>query len=140
MIRYARAEEIPQLVQMGRRFRSLLYDEHIADNAAQMARMAAKLIEQDGLLVSERDGRVVGMIGFIVHDHFLSGERTGGEVFWWVEPEHRGEGLKLMREAEKQARARGAVKMQMVAPNEQVAKVYEHLGYTFVESAYQRAL
>ena len=51
--------------------------------------------------VPSGDGAIVGMLGFIIHDHFISGEKVAGEVFWWMEPEHRGDGLKLLDETKR---------------------------------------
>lgn len=141
MIRLATAADVPRLVEMGRRFRSETgYAKHLAENPAKMTELAQQLAAAGGLLVSERSGEIVGMIGFVIFPHFLSGETTAGEVFWWVEPEHRGEGVKLLREAERYARARGATKIQMIAPTDRVALLYQRLGYEFVEANYQRAL
>jgi GNAT superfamily N-acetyltransferase len=141
MIRAAIASDVPRLVEMGRRFRAETgYAKHLAENPAKMAELAQQLADAGCLLVSERDDQIVGMIGFIVYPHFLSGETTGGEVFWWVEPEHRGEGVKLLREAERVARTAGAKTMQMIAPTDRVATLYQRLGYEFVEASYQRAL
>jgi GNAT superfamily N-acetyltransferase len=61
-------------------------------------------------------------------------------VLWWVEPEHRGDGLRLLREAESRAKLANAKYMQMIAPTEAVETVYKRLGYQYVESTYQRAL
>ena len=141
MIRLAGEADIPRLVEMGKRFRgSTTYAGHIAENLDRMANTAARLAATDGVLVSERDGRIVGMLGYILFDHFLSGELIAGEVFWWVEPEHRGDGVRLLFEAEKRARAAGALRMQMIAPTDRVAAVYQKLGYEFVEAAYQKTL
>ena len=98
------------------------------------------LISQNGLLIAERDGVIVGMLGFIIHAHFISGEKIAGEVFWWTEPEHRGDGMRLLKEMERRAREAGCKYMQMVSPTEKVAKFYERLGYEFMESTYQREL
>lgn len=141
MIRAATGEDVPRLVEMGRRFRSETgYAKVLAENPAKMAELAGQLAAAGGLLVAERAGTLVGMLGFVVFPHFISGETTAGEVFWWVEPEHRGEGVKLLREAEHCARAAGAEKMQMIAPTDRVATLYRRLGYEFVEASYQRSL
>lgn len=141
MIRPATKSDVPRMVEMGRRFRAeTSYDEALTDNPKQMTVLAEKLVAGDGVLLTERDGKVVGMIGYLLHDHFISGEKFAGEVFWWTEPEYRGEGVKLMREAERRAKEAGAVKMQMIAPTEQVAKVYERIGYKFCEATFQRTL
>lgn len=141
MIRLACASDIPRLVEMGLRFRrESEYSQHLLENAEKMAELAAQLAASDSLLVSDRGGRLVGMLGYVVFRHFLSGELVSGEVFWWVEPEHRGEGLKLLRAAEDRSRSYGAKYMQMIAPNDRVADLYRRLSYTFVESAFQRPL
>jgi GNAT superfamily N-acetyltransferase len=141
LIRLAQASDIPRVVEMGRRFRSMTgYAKVLAENPEKMTELAGQLVTQGGLLVSERDGQIVGMLGFIVFPHFISGEITCNEAFWWVEPEHRGEGVKLLREAERLAKQAGAKYMAMIAPNSRVGNLYERMGYQYVESAYQRSL
>jgi GNAT superfamily N-acetyltransferase len=140
-IRLAREDDIPCMVDMGMRFNEQsTYRAHLKVSRDRVALLGKQLIDAGGLLVSERNGQVVGMIGFVVFPHFMSGETVAGEVFWWVEPGHRGDGLRLLKEAERRARQAGAKSMQMIAPTEQVAKVYERMGFRYVESSYQRAL
>jgi GNAT superfamily N-acetyltransferase len=141
VIRQATASDVPRLVEMGRRFRSETgYAKVLAENPQKMTELATQLTDLGCLLVSERAGELVGMLGFLVFPHFMSGEVTATETFWWVEPEHRGEGIKLLREAEKTARTYGAEKMAMIAPDDRVANLYKRLGYEFVEASYQRSL
>lgn len=143
MIREATEQDIPRMVEMGRKFRAeSSYAKHFADNPEALRSLGVKLLSSGGgILVAESNGELIGMLGFIVYDHFISGDKTAGEVFWWVEPDHRGTaGLKLLREAEKRSRNAGATWMQMIAPNDRVATLYGRLGYVFVESTYQRAL
>lgn len=141
LMRCATEEDIPRLLEMGMRFhQSTSYKDHLTANPEQMSKIARHIASTGGLLVSEEDGQVVGMFGFVTFPHFLSGELIAGEVFWWVEPEHRGEGKKLLQEAEKMARLAGAKRMQMIAPDERVGRLYERMKYKFVESAYQKTL
>lgn len=141
MIRSAVEADIPRLVEMGERFRhETKYAEILAPNTGQMAKLGKTLIDKDGLLVVEHKGELIGMLGFIIYDHFISGEKTLGEVFWWVEPEYRGEGLRLLREAERIGREAGCKNIQMIAPNENVARLYALRDYDYVESTWQRAL
>jgi GNAT superfamily N-acetyltransferase len=129
------------MVEMGRRFRSQSpYAAFLADNPARMTELGRQLLKSGAMLVSECDGKIVGMIGYVLHDHFISGEKFAGEVFWYIGPEHRGAGLRLLRAAEKQAKLAGAKYMQMIAPDERVGKVYSRLKYQRVETTWQRAL
>jgi GNAT superfamily N-acetyltransferase len=141
MIRLAVDSDVPRLVEMGLRFlRESSYARHLSENPQQMAELAGQLVTSGCVLVSERDSQIVGMLGYVLYPHFLSGELVAGEVFWWVEPEFRGEGVKLLRDVERRAKAVGARRMQMISPTDQVAAVYQRCGYEFVEAAYQKTL
>lgn len=141
LIRSARKSDIPRVIEMGRRFyRESGYEKHLAENPDQMRCLAEQVMAANGLLVSECGGELTGMFGYVLFPHFISGELIAGEVFWWMEPESRGEGLNLLRVAEDKARSAGAKRMQMIAPNKQVARVYERLKYEFVEMAYQKTI
>lgn len=142
MIRLATANDLPRMVEMGLRFlEESPYKKYFARNPGKMLELGERLLASaGGILVAQKDQEIVAMLGFIVHEHFISGERVAGEVFWWVEPEHRGAGLRLLREAEKEAKARGAVNLQMIAPDERVGKLYGLLGYEFLESTHQKSL
>lgn len=140
-VRAAVIADIPRILEMGHRFnaespyRSVL---QVTDTAMEL--LAHKLIPSGWLLLSEVGGEPVGMIGFYVYAHFLSGEIVAGEIFWWVEPEHRGAGRELLKVAENEARRCGAKSMQMIAPDPRVGKLYERIGYKYIESSYQRDL
>jgi RimJ/RimL family protein N-acetyltransferase len=138
MIRDAQLADLERILEMGQHFRKgTPYEKYITDSPECRSRLATQLIERKSLLVSEHDGKIVGMIGFLIYPHFMSGEIFAGELFWWVEPEHRGQGLRLEREMKKRARLAGAIKAQMIAPNKKVARVIQRIGYEFVEATYQ---
>jgi ribosomal protein S18 acetylase RimI-like enzyme len=141
MIRDAQLSDVPRLVEMGQRFiKETSYSKHLRDNPECAAVLITSLIEKGSLLILEQGQEIIGMLGFVMFPHFMSGDLTAGEIFWWVEPEHRGQGLKLLREMERRARVEGAKYVQMVAPNEKVGRLYERLGFDRIETSYQRAL
>ncbi|KKN24646.1 hypothetical protein LCGC14_0892720 [marine sediment metagenome] len=145
MIREANLADIPRLVEMGRQFiAESTYKQHLPENPKQLHVLAEQIISnpKGAILVSESEGKLTGMLALITYPHPFSGELVAGEVFWWVDPEARKgrTGLKLMRRAEKVAIELGAKKMQMVAPTERIARLYERLGYEKVESTYQTGL
>lgn len=144
-LREAVQSDLPMLVAMGQRFlASSLYRGVITENVDQMAATASMLVDSpDGcVIVAETDGSgPVGMLGVVAFTHHISGERVGGEVFWWVEPAARGTvGVRLLKAAEAWARAHGASQIQMIAPNERVATLYARLGYQAMETTYLRSL
>jgi GNAT superfamily N-acetyltransferase len=128
---------------MGERFLTeTVYRGRVAVNPAQMTTLVDGLIagENGEIFVAEQAGELVGMIGLLVFQHPIAGERTVSELFWWVEPEHRGGGVRLLKRAEQWAREQGAVKLFMVAPTAAVGTLYERLGYEYLEAAYQKAV
>lgn len=143
-IRTADVTDTAALIAMGRHMRTATgYSQHLIDNPAQMAAMVKQLVESpDGVVfVAESlPWHLVGMIGMWAYPHHLDGQRVAGEIFWWTEPEARGAGLRLLREAERWAKKQGAVSVQMVAPDERVGRLYERLGYSRIETSYGKAV
>lgn len=133
--------DVPRMVEMGQRFRrETSYAKHLRDNPEKMTQLANDLISKGTALISERDGKVIGMLLYIMTEHFLSGDLFSIEVAWWVEPEHRGEGPKLVAEMKRRSRNAGAKFYQMIAPTKEVENFYDHTGMVFVESAWQGSL
>jgi GNAT superfamily N-acetyltransferase len=126
---------------MGLRFMGTVYRGKAADPAA-MARTATWLIDEDPgtVFVSDDNGTLTGMIGLFIYNHPISGLATATEMFWWVEPTHRGHGLRLLNLATAWAITHGAHELQMIAPSPEVAQLYERLGYSLVETSYARNL
>lgn len=143
MIRDATAADIPRLVEMGTRFLTeTVYSGKVPVNPPAMTRTLELLLASDlgALFVSDVGGVVTGMIGLLVFEHPITGARTAQELFWWVEPEHRGHGVRLLARGEQWAVAAGAERLHMIAPTPAVGHLYERLGYDFLESAYQKAI
>ena len=144
MIRHAVEQDLPRIVEMGRRFlRESPYHDHFLENPTAMEQLVRRLmLGPGGFLVAFKEGKLVGMLGYVIHDHFISGERVAGEVVWWIEPEARGGRLaiQLIYQAEREARAAGAVSIQMIAPNLRVTEMYARMGYEKVETTCQKRL
>lgn len=143
-IRQALPSDIPQIVAMGSRsLREGPYSGEI-DNPEQSAKLAMQFIgEQKGVvLVSEEGDKLTGLLAFMIYPHYFTGKVTATEFMWYVEPEYRMDftGIALLRAGQRIAKERGAVKMQSTAPNEEVGKMYQLLGYKAIEVGYQRDL
>lgn len=137
MIRAATPDDIPFVVRMGvRHLRSGGYDGTIEPDPAAIADLAHSLIgsERGLLLVSEENESVSGMIGMIAAPHPYSGALIAMEMFWYVAPEARGAGVRLMRAAEEWAKSLGLSHILMAAPDEKVAHFLERSGYRRVET------
>lgn len=131
-------QDIPEIVRLGSQ--SLVdgpYAGMIPDKPETTAFLAEKIIGRLGeVLLWEEDGKVGGLLGFIVCDHHFSGEKVADEVMWFVSEEFRsgsGAALKLFWQAEADAKRLGAKKMKFTAPNEGVEALYKRLGYRKIE-------
>lgn len=142
MIRMATSEDAERLLEMGERFAAeTKYGSLVGVSKDRIRQVVLWVLENpDGAIFVSGNDPVTGMIALLCYDHQFSGERTAFEIVWWVDPEARGDGVRLLREAEKWAKDSGAKAIQMVAPNERVGSFYERLGYTPVETSYQRSL
>lgn len=146
MIRLATEADIPMLVQLGSR--SLLdgpYKGEIRDNPEAHAKLALDVIREKGhVLVIEYEGKVVGLMGFIIFPHYFSGDITGGELMWYCLPEYRKlcglDTIMLVRRAERMCREAGAKWMQLSAPTQEVAGAYESMKYKPMEMTYRKEL
>lgn len=144
ILRKATIAEVPALVAMGRRFRAeTAYRDLIAESVPQLTAMATRLVEgpQSVVLVAEADGALGGMIGLVVFAHHLSAERIAGEVMWWVDPDARGVGRRLLGAAERWAAEAGAEAIHLIAPaagDARIGALYTRRGYQPFETAYQR--
>lgn len=146
MIRRALLSDLPAIVEMGKRFLAASpYVDVIPDSAVHMTALATQLLttgDNGTVIVADAPSReLVGMIGLVAAPHFLSGERTAGEVFFWIEPGARGPlGRELMTAGETWARFVGASAVQLIAPDHRVGIFYERRGYRAIETTYWKRL
>lgn len=144
-IREARSDDLPRIVAMFAEFvSSTQYARYVGNDPVHSAAMMERLIadKDKALFVVDSEDGVIGMLGVMVFTQPFSGETIASELFWWLDPKHRGHGVWLLRRAENWARFKGATRISMMAPADKprVAETYEAIGYSFVEKVYQRDL
>lgn len=145
VLREATAADVPRLQAMFAQFvASTQYARYVGQDPAASTATIALLVGGDTttVWVAEREDQIIGMLSVAVFRSPWCGEILATEGFWWLDPAHRGFGVFLLRRAERWAHAKGAVRMQMMAPadNPRVAEIYEALGYARVELIFQKDL
>lgn len=145
IIREATLEDVPRIVELGRKFIANGPYKDQLDNPAQADHIARWMIvnQKAKVLVAQMDGTIQGMIAFIIYPHYFTGQPTANEMIWYVEPEARAGGIamRLMHAAESLAKEMGAIRMQFTAPTAEIGKLYERwCGYHQVEISYERTL
>lgn len=98
------------------------------------------IIKANGLLVltDDTDGPV-GMIGVVITPSFYNRNiLTAIEAFWWVEPEYRGRGGKMIDALEERAQQIGAVSLDFASKSafKSVGRLYERKGYKLTTNNY----
>lgn len=126
MIREATHDDIPAIMEMGKRFAddAGVTKEVGWDDESVQALLTHLIDDEDGvLLIGER-----GMIGGLVFDHHFNRHvRVFQELFWRSEGI---EGVKLLKRAEAMAKERGASRSIMISTaNWNTGPLYERLGY-----------
>ncbi len=144
-IRTANRTDLDRVVAMFAEFvASTQYARYVGNDPSYSATMMERLITDDQceLFVVDGEESVVGMLGVMVFTQPFSGETIASELFWWLDPKHRGHGVWLLRRAENWARSKGATRMSMMAPIDKprVGEIYKAVGYSEVERVFQRDL
>lgn len=145
-IRVALETDLDRLVEMGVRFaRETEYRAHVPIDEGRFRAWAQRLMAGtfgDGsvVFVVEQSGALVAMLALFLYGNPVTGERDAVEPFWWVEPEHRGHGRRLLAAGTAWAQEHGAQQLRMIAPNDAVAAMYERWGFRRVELMYAKAL
>lgn len=132
---------------MGLRFlRESQYARYFTPDPAIATALTALVLEHGAGFVAVVDGRVVGMLGAVCNPWLTIGPPMASEVCWWLEPELRGTlaggrlAIGLLQAFEAWAATQGAQVVQMVAPNVDVASLYERRDYERAETAYVKRL
>lgn len=146
--RDATEDDIAAIVEMGVRFfADSRYATILPADPAAMEETARRLVGggppgfPSVVLLVESNSVPVAMLGLATYSHPITGQRAVAEMFYWVEPSHRGiTGVKLLRSGERWARDTGAKIFQVAAPTDMVADLYSRCGYAATEIHFTRVL
>lgn len=98
-----------------------------------------------GTIIAEKeDGKITGLLGAILFPDLNNGDLVATEAFWYVDPQHRGGGIKLFNRFEEWGKARGAKRLIMVhllsSMPEALNRFYKRRGYRPVEVNYVKEI
>lgn len=143
VIRAAENRDLPRIVEMGERFHAATAFRNVGFEPETFRAAAFRLMEspEAALLVAGETPQ--GMIGGIMYPLYFNARHWAAqELFWWVEPEHRGIGGVLLRAFEQWARESGAASVHMIAIEnlKPVDRLYLRSGYEPAERHYMRVI
>lgn len=138
IIRDATLNDAPDLLRMG----ELMHHESPRFNKFTFdLDKTRKLIEflvtnSNGIvIVAERDGKLIGMLGGMVSEHFFSRDTYACDFVVFIDPEHRGGStvIRMIKLFEQRAKDLGAKEVSLgistEVNTERTANLYEKLGY-----------
>jgi len=143
MIREATHDDVDFLLEMGRNFYNACdFPVELIFKPEILAGVMDNLIVNENACILV-DDKLQGMIAGIVYPYYFTGQMSGNEMFWWVEPESRkGLGKKLLDGLEDWAKGKGAVSFTMISLDasepERMDKIYKRRGYEPREHHYVR--
>ncbi len=141
MIREAEMRDIPALMEMA----TALHEQTVYREIAPL--VASDLMETFRLLIGGRNGSVLvrgetpTALFALNHLPLFFNKRVMGaqELFWYVEPEHRGVGLRFLKDVENWLRGRGMMFLCVAGAeglDPRLDLFYRRAGYRLVETHY----
>jgi GNAT superfamily N-acetyltransferase len=143
VIRKAVLSDLPDLVEMGRRFHQASGYADIAEFDALSFATTLQNAPDAVFLVVEKEGSLAGMAGALVYPFYFNlKHRTAQEVFWWVSPEHRGIGSQLFDALVAEVKDMGAQSLSMIALENAkwVGGFYEKRGFRPSERSFIKGI
>jgi GNAT superfamily N-acetyltransferase len=141
LIRPATIEDLPNLGKGAREF--MESTKFLEVNQENFMNTWVQLINS-GLGVIFILGEYDGALGAMYYPDPNSGKLMATEMFWFVSPEKRGNGLALFDEYEKWAKEKGCEKALMVhladSMPDRLQSLYKRRGYELMESHYCKEL
>jgi GNAT superfamily N-acetyltransferase len=144
-IERATIDEIRPITEMATRFEN--ETSHVKVDVEHSVKNYTRFYGQGNggmIALKTDDGGIVGGLGYVIAPDLHFPRILAVETFWFVLPDFRGEGLKLMLEFEKIAEERGCDCTAMIHLSDShpaaLEKIYRRKGYELVEKHYVRRL
>jgi GNAT superfamily N-acetyltransferase len=145
MIRELTVEELPLIYRLGKMF----YEEGKLpgkfDNDVFLKTWTKFLQSGIGRIFGAFQGEeFVGALACMTTPDMYDGQKVAIETFWYVFPEFRGQGVRLMKHYENWAKNNGVSRVLMGAiaglHDEELGSFYERCGYRRLETTYSKTI
>lgn len=148
-IRHATADDIQQLLPIGRRFADYVpHGDSLRPSDDDILSGIESVWNAGGtIIVAELNGRIIGtLVAVLSPVWYCAAKQYATELGWWIEPEHRKgmTALRLIREYERWAEECGADVATMCfmydTQEERIDRLYTALNYRQVETTFKKTL
>ena len=118
VIRKAEIKDKTEIIELSIQFyKESLKSYGLAFNFLTLDKLVEEFINNKIVIVSEVNGKVVGVIaGIVSPSMFDNNQKIGQEIIWYIDKEYRrgSIGIRLLKEFEKQCKLNGANLLVMV--------------------------
>ena len=90
MIRFALACDVDRLVEMFGKLHAESHYSNLPLSNEKLRAFFAGLIDDGFLMVSQRDGKIIGMMAGAIHEHYFTDALFASDYVLYVEPAFRG--------------------------------------------------
>lgn len=143
MIRFATIDDIDRCHVIGEQFRDFSPYSDVPYCPDTVRDLLSGMIKEQMLIIAEDGNKLIGLIGGSYGPIFFNREyKIAYELFWYVDPEHRGSvGMKLLFAFERRAKEIGCQKlMMMTLRKNDVGALYTRLGFDETETGFVKRL
>lgn len=141
MIRTAVETDKVQVIDLARLFIDGMIGDYMAFDEASASAHFDLLFKVAKTLVYEIDGKIVGLIAGIVSAKYFCSGKSLQELVWFVHPDYRTCGVRLLRAFEQLARDEGCDDIMLThLDGNDLSGVYEKLGYKKVQITYLKGV
>jgi len=145
-VRKATAADLPHYLELGKKFHAASPMHNVVPfDEDGYSKFYLQSVDSStvSMWVAEADGAVVGIVGAILYSlYFSPSNLVVQELWWWLNPEHRGSGLgkEMFTTIEEWAADNGAAALFMIALEdknaEKMEKVYARAGFRPMERTF----
>lgn len=148
-IRLANKDDLEGIARLGQLFFNETSFKNFThyDPESVIQFLNALLDSDEGVIVvATIDNEMIGMCAAVLYPIYFNLKDKGAqELFWWVNPEHRGTtGKHMLRLMESEVKRRGAASFTMIALEAvepvRTGKIYKRQGYETIEHHYIKVI
>ena len=144
MIRTASVDELGGIIRFMKKFEDTT--DHVKVDIDYAIESYGRLMKRGVLtvFVMEEGDEITGSLSFLKSPSMNDGILTAVELWWFMDPEHRGNGLQLFDAFEKSARDQGCKRFAMIhmvdSFPDKLESLYKRRGYGLIEKHYVKEL
>jgi hypothetical protein len=145
MVSIATTEEIKEIISLAKQYEGG-FSQHVKVNVDHATKAYLHMVETGlAIVFALKNGTgIIGGLAALKYPDINSGIMTAVECFWFVNPDQRGEGMKLLDSFEKWGSNNNCQRLALIHLEDSypdvLQRIYKRKGYRLTESHYVKEL